>query len=185
MADKALRVLTTTYLSDFFSYLCPALSLSCSLFWPSWSYLNKSGCPLGLCSTSARITGFQLSTLFKSNSKCYFLFEAETGYTVLFLLARIFIWNLLIWVNYSSPYDGRFQKARHFSFQYLECYLAYGWHPWESGLTRLMPFSLYLKKQHTKIYQRISHSFFQIYLLNKHSPTPYLPVSTPGIGATE
>lgn len=90
MADKALHVLTTTYFSDFFWYLCPALSLSFSLSWPSWSYSNKSGCPLGLCSTSARMTGFQLSTLVKSNLKCYFLFKAETSYTVLFLLAHIF-----------------------------------------------------------------------------------------------
>lgn len=90
MADKALHVLITTYFSDFFWYLRPALSLSCCLFWPSWSYSNKSGCPLGLCSTSARMTSFQLSTLVKSNLKCYFFFEAETSYTVLFLLAHIF-----------------------------------------------------------------------------------------------
>lgn len=47
MANKVLHVLTTAYFSDFFSYLCPAPSLSWSFFWSSGSDLNKPGCPLG------------------------------------------------------------------------------------------------------------------------------------------
>lgn len=45
MVDKALHVLATACFFDFFSYLCPVLSLSWSPFWPACpSYLNKSRC---------------------------------------------------------------------------------------------------------------------------------------------